>query len=75
MRTSVLVTLPIGEASFSSCTVDEFSIGGTLEVTACGAPLEGLTMRTYGPGEWDHATVYDDQGYPLYWFDAPKVKP
>lgn len=70
--TSVTVQLPIGEATFSRCTIDEFCLE-TLEVTACGAPLDGLTMRIFRPGEWLAATVYDERGNPLYWWNAAKT--
>ena len=53
-------------SSFSCCTIDQFTVGGTIEVTT----EAGYVMRAFGPGEWRHATVYDDREYPLYWWDA-----
>ena len=65
----VIVTLPIGEASFSRCEIDQFGVNGELEVVRM---QDGETVRTFQEGEWLHATVFDHHDYPLYWFSAPK---
>ncbi len=51
-----------GSATFPRSVADEFTVG-TLTV---GAVDDGYVLRTFAAGDWTEATVYGDDGHPLY---------
>lgn len=57
----VRVECPIGYAEFPNCTADRFD-AHTLIVT----DSDGLELRTFIPGAWTSATVFDRRGNPLF---------
>lgn len=58
----VLVECPIGECSFALCTADVFD-PNTLTITVIE---DGLELRTFAPGTWVNASVYDSRGNLLF---------
>lgn len=56
-----VVTLPIGSACFSRCHADVFTVD-TLTITSMD---DETVIKTYQPGQWKDATVFDTDGYPL----------
>lgn len=54
--------LPVGEATFPRCDVDEF-VKGVLTVTSMD---DGYVMREYQPGQWAEAVAYDAFGHVSY---------
>lgn len=62
----VHVLCPIGECHFSLCTADVFDID-TLTITVIE---DGLELRTFQPGTWVEATVFDSRGNVLFGFTS-----
>lgn len=62
----VLVECPIGECRFPLCTADVFE-PNTLTITVIEDEME---LRTFAPGTWVSATVYDGRDQWQFSFKA-----